>query len=306
MMKILISTSTFGQYDDQALKKLKDAGCDVELNPFNRKLALKESFQLYRDRVGVIAGTETITKELLESAKKLKIISRCGSGIDNVDIYTANQLGISVFNTPYGPTLAVAELTVALILCLMRRILEVDKDLRDGIWKKKMGNLLSGKNVGIIGYGRIGQKVSELLLPFGVEISYCDACDISCSLPCSPQNIESLLSWADIILLHLSTPNEPIPLIGKIELEKMKQGSWLINTSRGGIVDEEALYLVLKNGKLAGAAIDVFDKEPYEGPLRNLENVILTPHIGSYAKEARIEMEKMAVENLLEGLKEDS
>ncbi len=300
--KIIITTTSFAKFDAQPLRFLKGTGFEVVLNSYGRKLSGDEVVKLAADAVGLIAGTEPLDKAVLEKLPLLKVISRCGVGLDNVDLASAEKKGIKVFNTPYGPTLAVAELTVGLILNLLRKIAQMDRELRHSLWEKRTGNLLHGKKVGIIGFGRIGQKVSELLLPFGVEISYCDVCDISCNLPCSPQNIESLLSWADIILLHLSTPNEPLPLIGKKEIQKMKKGSWLINVSRGGIVDEQALYSALKNDHLAGATIDVFDKEPYDGPLSELENVILTPHIGSYAKEARVEMEMQAAKNLIKGL----
>ncbi len=216
----------------------------------------------------------------------------------------ASLLGIKVFNTPYGPTQSVAELTVGLMLDLLRRVTAMDRDVRRGTWKKRMGNLLNGKRVGIIGFGKIGQKVAGLLMPFGVELSYCDICACDCSLPASAMAMDELLPWADIVTLHCSAPQSCGALIRAEELSKMKKGSWLVNASRGGLIDEQALYNALKDGHLAGAALDVFDKEPYSGPLAGLDNVILTPHIGSYAKEGRIEMEIQAAENLLKGLSE--
>ncbi len=303
-MKIAITTTSFGKYDRSPLKRLEDEKIDYVLNPYGRKLTKKEVVDIAKDIDGIIAGTEPINRWVFNNLANLKVVSRCGVGMDNVDLAAAEKMGIKVFNTPFGPTLAVAELTVGLVLNLLRKITQMDRELRIATWKKRMGNLLHSKKIGIVGFGRIGQKVAELLLPFGVEIGYCDVCEISCSLPCLPQNFESLLLWSDIISLHLSSQNELLPLIGKRELQKMKKGSWLINASRGGIVDENALYSALKNGHIAGAAIDVFDKEPYEGPLSDLENVILTPHVGSYAQEARIAMEKQAVENLIQGLKD--
>ncbi|MBI4823535.1 MAG: phosphoglycerate dehydrogenase [Nitrospirae bacterium] len=296
-MIILITTSTFGEFDGVPLKKLKDAGLSVKTNPHGRKLTSDEVAELAKDAVGIIAGTEPLDRGVLEKLPLLKVISRCGTGLDNVDMETAKRLGIKVFNSPDAPTLAVAELTVGLIINLLRKINRMDSDLKAGKWQKKMGNLLKGKNIGIIGFGRIGRKVSELLKPFSVEVAYTDPAVSAKDI--KRLSLKDLLVWADIVTIHISQ-KETI-LVDK-ELRLMRKGSWLINISRGGVVDEEALYELLKEGHLAGAALDVFEKEPYDGKLKGLENVILTPHIGSYALEARTRMEKEAVDNLLKGL----
>ena len=165
-----------------------------------------------------------------------------------------------------------------------------------------MGNLLCGKRVGIIGFGRIGQKVGELISAFGAELAYTDVEPKASSFACVKKGLDEILGWADIITLHLSILKNSEPLIGNKEFNLMKKGSWFINVSRGNAVDENALHLVLKSGHLSGAALDVFVKEPYIGPLKELDNVILTPHIGSYARESRIKMEKEAVENLIKGM----
>lgn len=298
MKKVYISTTSFASDDEQPLQLLKAASLDIHMNPLGRKMSENEMINVLADMDYLIAGTEPLTRRVLASTKKLKVISRCGVGMDNVDLGAAAELGIKVFNTPWGPTVAVAELTVGLILDLLRKCSAMDRAVRAGVWKKQMGRLLNGKKVGIIGFGRIGQKVASLLLPFNVELSYCDICEPGKSLSCSPRQTEDLLSWADIVTLHCSAP-ETMPLLGKLELEKMKKGSWIVNASRGGLIDEGALYRVIKEGHIAGAALDVFDQEPYAGPLRELDNVILTPHIGSYAKEARIQMEMDSVDNLL-------
>jgi D-3-phosphoglycerate dehydrogenase len=303
--KVFISTTSFAKDDPTPLKLLKNAGLDVSINPFARKLTEKEISGFLLDIDYLIAGTEPLTKLVLESAKKLKSISRVGAGLDNVDLDAAKHLGIKVFNTPHGPTQAVAELTVGLILDILRMSGSMDRDIRKGIWKKRMGSLLKGKKVGIIGFGRIGQKVAELLTPFGAEIAHYDINVVKTVMKCTYKPINELLQWADIITLHCPASEENKPLIGKEEFKNMKKGAWLINTSRGGLVDERSLYTSLKEGYLSGAALDVFEKEPYDGPLSELDNVILTPHIGSYAKEARIEMEADAVENLLAGLNFD-
>jgi D-3-phosphoglycerate dehydrogenase len=302
--RIFISTTSYGKYDDAPLKALTDKGLDVKLNPHGRKMTVPECIEIYQDIEGLIAGTEPLTEEVMKSAKRLKVISRCGTGLDNVDLDSAKRLGIKVFNTPDAPTLPVAELTVGLILDLLRRVSRMDRDLKAGRWEKMMGNLLYGKKVGIIGFGRIGQKVAELLSAFGAELAYCDIKPGSFNIKCSGMEFQEILGWADIVTLHLSVAAEQCPVIGSEQIRLMKEGAWLVNVSRGGVVDEGALYHALKDGHLSGAALDVFDKEPYKGPLKELNNVILTPHIGSYAKEARVRMELEASDNLLRGLGE--
>jgi D-3-phosphoglycerate dehydrogenase len=299
-MRVFISTSTFAEYDKLPLKLLNDAGIDVQVNPYRRKLTLDECLNLYEDIDGLIAGTEALTAEVLKSARNLKVISRCGVGMDNIDLELAKQRGIKVFNTPDSPTAAVAELTVGLMLALLRHVPHMDRDIRAGRWQKRMGNLLQGKRVGIIGFGRIGQKVAELVLGFGAQVVYCDPAVNRADY--TRMSLDKLLSQADIVSLHLSGGVNDAPLLGDRELRSMKQGSWLINCARGGVVDEEALSQVLQEGWLSGAAVDVFEQEPYTGPLAKLDNVILTPHIGSYAIESRVDMEVQAVKNLIKGL----
>lgn len=301
--KIFISTSSFGQYDATVLDPLRKEGFIVEMNPYRRRLHLQESKGLYENIDYLIAGIELLNRDIFEVTRKLKVISRCGVGLDNVDLKAAEEFGIKVYNTPGAPTLAVAELTLGLILSLLRKIPSMDRNLRQGHWQKQMGHLLFDKKIGIIGFGQIGQKVAELLLPFGVHLAYHDISKKESHLPCEFKELMDLLGWADVITLHCSLCRDKGEVIlGKKEIERMRQGSWLINASRGELVDQEALEEALRTKFLAGAALDVFDEEPYQGPLRNIDNVILTPHIGSYAKEARILMEKAAVENLIKGI----
>jgi len=302
--KIAITTTSFAKFDDKPIQLLKDSGFEVVLNPHGRKLTCNEVIELASDAVGLIAGTESLDKATLEKLPLLKVISRCGVGMDNVDLEVATQLNIKVFNTPFGPTLAVAELTVGLILDLLRKVTVMDREMRAGVWKKRMGNLLNDKRVGIIGFGRIGQKTGELLKAFGCEIGYYDSLRIEGleDLRIKRLEMDELLRESDIVTVHVSGKYEK-PLLGAEELDMMKDGAWLVNVARGGVIDEEALFNALKNERLAGAALDVFEKEPYNGRLKELDNVILTPHIGSYAKEARIEMEIQAAKNLVEGIK---
>jgi D-3-phosphoglycerate dehydrogenase len=297
--KIAITTTTFGEYDKEPLNLLNRNGFQVVPNPYGRKLKKDEVLALCKDAVGIIAGTEILDADIMETLVKLKVVSRCGTGIDNVALVDADRIGIKVYNTPDAPTSAVAELTVGLMINLLRKVSRMNKELKMGQWKKRMGNLLCEKRIGIKGFGRIGKKVAELLKPFGCEIAYADPFVEDGLLGLQRMSLKDLLCWADIVTIHVGVHEK---LMGEKEFQCMKEGALIINTSRGGVVDEIILYEYLRNGHLSGAALDVFDVEPYTGPLRELDNVILTPHIGSYAKEARVEMERLAVENLLKGL----
>lgn len=307
-MKVFISTSSFARYDASPLKLLKDAGIDVQLNPYGRKLTPDECLSLYLDVDGLIAGTEALTAEILRSAKNLRFISRCGAGTDSIDMRVAAELGIKIFNTADAPTLAVAELTVGLMLDLLRGISGEDRSIRSAMWPKNMGSLLSGKTIGILGLGRVGRRLVELTQPFDLEYiawdnspdrQFADKYDVRFT------ELDELLAGADMVTVHLPYTGELRNIISEREFGLMKEDAFLINTARGGLVDEAALYNALKDERIAGAAMDVFEQEPYTGPLTELDNVILTSHIGSYAREARVKMETQAVKNLIKGLKDD-
>jgi len=303
--KILVTPSSFGKCGNSPLKILKKENYDIVINPFGRKMTSDEVIQLGKDCIGIIAGVEPLNAKVLKSLSSLRCISRVGVGIDNIDLKCAQELGIVVKSTPDGPTRAVAELTIGLMFDILRKISYRDRLIRNGIWNKEMGSLLKDKKIGIIGLGRIGRTVAELLLVLGAKVT---GNDINpdrrwCKLKkISLLTLEELLMQNDIVCIHISYPSENKPLIGKNEIDMMKQGSFLINLSRGNVVDEEALYNALKNNHLSGVALDVFNKEPYSGPLTTLDNIVLTSHIGSYAKESRLDMEIQSVKNLLEVL----
>jgi len=299
MNKIAITTTTFGEYDKGPLNLLSKNGFQVIPNPYERKLKKGEVIELCKDAVGIIAGTETLDADIMETLVNLKVVSRCGTGVDNVALVDADRIGIKVYNTPDAPTLAVAELTVGFMINLLRKVSQMNMELKAGQWQKRMGNLLCEKRVGIKGFGRIGRKVAELLKSFGCEIAYADPFVEDGLLGLQRMSLKDMLCWADIVTIHVGVHEK---LMGEKEFQCMKEGALIINTSRDGVVDETILYEYLRNGHLSGAALDVFEEEPYSGALKELDNVILTPHIGSYAKEARVEMERLAVENLLKGL----
>lgn len=298
-MRIAITTSSFARYSEAPLDLLREKGIDYVVNETGRTLTEDEAIAILQGCAGVAAGTEPLDRRVLEACPDLRVISRCGTGMDNVDRDCAAERGIAVRNTPDGPTRAVAELTIGLMLNLLRQVPHQDRELRAGVWKKRMGNLLHGKRVGIVGLGRIGHAVARLLEPFGVEIAYADP---YCDEPAySRLGLDALMDWADIVTLHCPKQEGGV-LLDKGRLSLMRPGSYVINTARGGLVDTNALYGLLVAGHLGGAALDVFPKEPYDGPLREMDNVILTPHIGSYAREARILMEVETIRNLLAAL----
>jgi len=296
-MNILTTTSSFG------IKGFPDR-INVIHNPFKRKLTEDEALSLIEkyQPTGMIAGVEPLTRRVLNKAKNLKIISRCGIGIDSLDMEAAKELGIKVMITPDAPMVSVAELTLGLILGLLRRINTLDAGMRRGGWKGPKGNLLSGKIVGIIGCGRIGTYVARLAAAFGCKIMGCDPFVKQHDI-CNIGSLQKLFKESDIVTLHVPYSRDNHHLIAEKELNIMKSNAILVNAARGGLVDEVALYDALRNGVIAGAAMDCFEVEPYSGPLTKLDNTLLTPHMGSSASEARVMMEKQALNNLIGELK---
>jgi D-3-phosphoglycerate dehydrogenase len=301
MNTILCTTSTFNALD--AFDAYKDK-LTVLVNPYKRKLTEEELYNLILEHqpVGIIAGVEPITKAVLSKAKNLKVISRAGVGMDSVDLEAASSKGIIVTNTPDAPTVPVAELTLGLILSVLRGITYSDSSIRKQEWNRPMGWMLSGKTVGIIGCGRIGTYVARLCSAFNCKLLGFDKY-VKSHEYCKMVPLDRLLVESDIITLHVPYDAETHKLIGKEALALLKPTAVLINTSRGGLIDENALYFALKEGKIAGAALDCFEEEPYKGPLNHLNNVVLTAHIGSYAREARLLQERQAAENMIEYLK---
>lgn len=302
-MQVLISTSSFNLANFAQLENLKTAGVKVKLNPFEARLTEDQVVELLgTNTIGLIAGLEPLTKNVLQSAKSLKVIARVGTGLDSVDLAAAKQLGISVLNTPDAPTRAVAELTVAHILGLLRHLSKADRQIRSGVWKGLMGSLLETKTVGLVGFGRIGKRVATLLSAFGASVIISDA-QVKAS---DFQNIEldELCAKADILSLHLPYNESTHHIINEKRINLMKKGSYIVNISRGGLIDETMLLGALKSGHIAGAALDCFEQEPYEGELRNLENVQITAHMGSYARETRDLMEQEASNLLVNALRE--
>ena len=300
--KIFVALSTFAEYGEEPLKLLEQSGIDYSLNELGRRLVREEIVGLGKGATGIIAGVEPYDASVLELLPELKCISRCGVGIDNIDLDLAQAKGIIIRNTPDVVIRPVVELTIAMIFDLMRKLsLHTGRFWRKE-WKKSAGNLLAGKTVGILGLGRIGRSVSETLLKLDAEVIGTDINpDMAWAKKCGVRvvSLEELLAESDILSLHLSVISENPFILGREEISLMKEGAWLVNVSRGNLVDDIALSEVLKAGKLSGAAMDVFPEEPYGGLLCELDNVVLTPHVATLTKESRVQMETEAVQNLL-------
>jgi D-3-phosphoglycerate dehydrogenase len=303
MSKLVISTSSFDVDNNPHLQHLVKAGMNIVENSFKRKLTEDEIIELLgQDTVGMIAGIEPLTERVFMSAKGLKAISRCGAGLDNVDLTAAKRQDITVFNTPEAPAQAVAELTMSLILAALRRICQVDQLLRADRWSRMQGQLLAAQLVGIIGLGHIGRRVAKLCQAFDARVVAHDPYIDPTSHEVELVPLKKLLAEADVISLHLPYGANTHHLLDAKAFARMKPGSIIINAARGGLIDEIALDEALISGHLGMAALDVFEQEPYRGPLIKNDKIILTSHIGSLARESRMRMEIEAAENLLEGL----
>ena len=225
--------------------------------------------------------------------------------MDNIDIPYAENQSIKILNTPDGPTRAVAELTLGLTLSLLRKIPLAHSNVKNGTWKKETGNLLLDKKIGVVGLGRIGRLTAEIFRSLGNPVCGFDILpdqNWAKQFNIELMDLQSLLKCSDIVTIHVPGGPDGRPIISAVELKLLKTSALIINVSRGGVVYELALYTSLKSGEISGAALDVFKSEPYKGDFQLLDNVILTPHIGSYAKEGKLKMEIDAVKNLINSL----
>lgn len=303
MNALVISTSSFNIDNNPPLQHLLQNGLHIITNPHRRKLTEDEIIDLLSGgATGLIAGIEPLTERVFEACPELKVISRCGAGMDNVDLAAAKHRGITVLNTPEAPAQAVAELTMGFILSLLRQINPIDQAVRKGEWPRTQGRLLAAQTVGIIGLGYIGRRVARLCQAFEATVIAHDSYVSQAPAGILLLPLEQLLVTADIITLHLPYSPDTHHLLNAKAFAMMKPEAMVINAARGGLVDENALAEALKTGKLAAAALDVFEQEPYQGPLLELSTVTLTSHVGSLARESRQRMEIEAAENLLQGL----
>ena len=302
--KVLITTVPFGEKNRSPLDLLGQNKIEYLINPLNKKLLEDELIEVIADFDVIIAGTEQISKKVMENAYNLKMISRVGIGLDSVDLLEAKKRGIAVSYTPDAPAPAVAELTIGLMLSLLRSVQLSNMEMRDGKWNRYFGRRLSDITIGVIGIGRIGKRVIKHIQGFGSpKILINDNMkqpEIECEFNFEESPVwcdkEYIYQHADIISIHTPLTLETKDMIKKDQLLSMKQDAIIINTARGGIINEQDLYEVMQTGHLAGAAIDVFDVEPYEGKLRDIHRCILTAHMGSMTVDCRTRMEIEATE----------
>ena len=302
-MKILLATHPFGQFDAAPLKLLAASGMEIIVNPVRRRLKESDMLQLPTDIDGIIAGTEPYTAEVIRRlSPRLKVIARAGIGLDNIDFAACRECGVEVTYTPDAPSQAVAELALAQMLNLARLIPQSDRSVRAKAWNRLTGVLLSECTIGLLGLGRIGSRVARLLQPFGTRVIAHELKPdhaLAASLGVTLVDFDSLLRQSDILSLHIPGGAANHNLIGRGAISRMKTGAVLINTARGSIVDEEALADALLQEHLAGAALDVFHQEPYEGIFSRMDKVILTAHIGASTRQSRHDMEFGAAEDCL-------
>jgi D-3-phosphoglycerate dehydrogenase len=302
---IFVTLSTFAEYSDEPLHLLQQSEFSFLVNPHGRRIKPEEVVEMGRACRGLVAGVEPYSAETLAALPRLQCISRCGSGIDSIDLAEARRRNIAVLNTPDEPIIAVAELTLTMILALLRQLPNVNTLTHERQWQRVPGNLLWGKILGIIGLGRIGQRVVELVEPFGVKVIAVEPRpdagwlkDREVELVDLPQ----LLARADIVSIHAARSSENQLFLGAPEFAQMKPGAWLVNMARGDMLDEAALNTALDDGHLSGAGLDVFPQEPYTGPLCDNPRAIMSPHQATLTIETRVAMETKAVANLIKFL----
>jgi D-3-phosphoglycerate dehydrogenase len=305
-MKILITPRSFASSSDKAIKMLTARGYEIQRNNTDRPYQKEEMLNLIRGIDGMIIGIDELSAEIIEKADKLKVISKYGTGLDNIDLPMATKKKIIVTNTPQANVDAVADLVFGLILSLARRIPEADQKTKNGKWEKIIGKSVWKKTLGVIGLGKIGKQVVKRARGFQMNILGFDLIKdkkFASRYGIKYVSLEKLLQKSDYITIHLPLNNATRGMISYKELGKIKKEAFLINTSRGGIVDEQALYQALRNNQLKGAALDVYHNEPpVESPLKELDNVIMTPHIGAYTEEAIENMGMQAAQNLIDVL----
>jgi D-3-phosphoglycerate dehydrogenase len=304
--RVLIGSRSFGQIFPEHIRRLEEAGCEVIPNGVGRAYRAAELMTALQGVDAIITGTDELTAAVIQAAGRLRTIAKHGIGLETIDLDAARARGIVVSATPAASSDAVADLALALLLAVARKIVPAHLSTQAGRWKNFTGMELRDKVLGIVGLGRIGQQVCMRAQGFGMRVIAYDPYPnhtFAAAHNVSFVPLAALLATADVVTLH--APPEPGrgPLLGADALAAMKPGSLLINTARGALVDEAALADALRGGHLGGAGLDAFVDEPPTGsPLLALENVVLTPHIGGSTVDGRRRMGEMTVENVLRAL----
>ena len=305
-MKILITPRSFTSASKKPLEMLKEKGYEIIKNETGKPLNEREMLLLIKDVDGIIIGIDKLNVEIIRQTCNLKVISKYGVGVDNIDIKAATEQGIVVTNTPMANIDAVADIAFALMLALARKIPEANRETKAGNWKKFIGTSVWRKKLGVIGLGKIGRQVVKRARGFEMEILCYDIIqdeEFARQFGVRYVDLETLLKESDYITIHTPLNNATKGMISYKELEMINENAFLINTSRGGIIDEKALYDALKNNKIKGAALDAYEKEPPKNsPLMELENVIMLSHNGAYTEEAIANMGIESAQNLIDVL----
>ncbi len=305
--KVLLTSRSFRQQPGAHKRILQEAGCELVESSKDHPLTALEMLPLVADVDAVIVGLDQVTAEVMDAGRKLRVISKCGSGVDHIDLRAATQRGIVVTSTPGANAVSVAELTLGLILSLARRIPQHDRAVRAGSWKRSAGMELAGKVLGIVGLGRVGLAVARRARSLEMQILYHDVCrceDLEVEHGLRYAALGVLLQDSDVVTLHCPLTQELRHLIGEAQLRAMKPTAFLVNTARGGLVDEAALVEALRAGWIAGAACDAFVQEPPLGSaLLTMDNFIASPHAGAATHEAIERVAVMAADNTVRALR---
>lgn len=298
-MKVLVTE----RIDSRGIELMKKRGLQTDER---LDLGREELLEIIGNYDALIVRSATqVDKELLDSAVKMKVVGRAGNGMDNIDVKYAAEKRIVCINAPDSNSIAAAEHTIALLLAVCRNLPKGDSTLRDGLWErsKLMGVELFDKTIGIVGLGRIGKMVAARLQAFGMKIVAYDPfipeLDMARLNVKKVDTINDLMKICDFITVHMPKTKDTLGLIGEDELRLAKKDLRIINCARGGLVDENALYIALKDGRIAGAGLDVFAEEPCtNNPLLTLDNVVATPHLGASTKEAQVKAGIMTAEKI--------
>jgi D-3-phosphoglycerate dehydrogenase len=298
-----VTSRAFGRVFKDSVTILKEKGCEIIESACPRALKETEMIGLVPGMDAIVVGTDEVTAKVIKVADKLKIIAKHGVGVNNIDIEAASKRGIIVTFTPEANTNAVADLTFGLIICLARPICKANQSVKSGKWERMIGTEVWGKRLGVVGVGKIGKEVIKRAKGFNMEILAYDIYKdekLVNKFKVQYVSLRKLLRESDFITLHLPLTLKTRKLIGEKEIKLMKRSSYVVNTARGEIMDERALYLALKEKRIAGAAVDVYTEEPpKDSPLLKLDNIITTPHLGAYTFEALRRMGLMVVEDVL-------
>lgn len=296
-----VTSYPYGLSSPDPVRLLEEAGFTVRLSPHQRKHTSAETAALLGDVDVLVAGTEPLPAEVLACGlPRLKHVARVGVGLDGLDVAFCQANGIAVTYTPDAPARSVVEQVFGLLICLGRRLIEAHEGMRHGNWNRLTGTLFTGKTLGILGCGRIGRQVAEIARAFRMNVI---AHDIVEDTAWAKQHgvryvsLDELLAQSIALTVHLPLTERTENILGAAQLAQMPQGAYLLNTCRGEVLDENALYQALVAGHLGGAALDVYRKEPYNGPLNQLPNVILCCHQGSCSHDGRYAMEMGSAEN---------